>query len=143
MLGAPAGFAIATVVDMDSPEDRPFDRRLRRARRDRAAACDDGADYLVRRAADELIDRLGQVKRDFQGVLDLGCGRGHLTRLLRERGLNVTPADAGAAFAAAADGVQCDEDRLPFAPGSFDLVVSVGVWTASATFGHSPSRGGP
>jgi SAM-dependent methyltransferase len=107
--------------------DRPFDRRLRRLRRDRAAASGGRAAFLHHRAADELIERLDLVKRDFGTALDLGCGDLHLTRRLRERGLDVTPADAGARFAAAAGGVQCDEDRLPFADALFDLVVSVGV----------------
>ena len=107
--------------------DRPFDRRLRRLRRDRAAASAGRADYLHRRASDELIERLDLVKREFRSALDLGCGGLYLTRRLRERGLEVTPADPGARFAAAAGGVQCDEDRLPFADAAFDLVVSVGM----------------
>ena len=45
----------------DPDLDLPFDRALRRLRRDRAAASGDGADYLHRRAADELIDRLDLV----------------------------------------------------------------------------------
>ncbi|HEY5713511.1 MAG TPA: methyltransferase domain-containing protein [Allosphingosinicella sp.] len=114
-------------MNKDSLEDRPFDRRLRRLRRDRAASAGDGADYLIRRAADELIDRLDAVQRDFRDVLDLGCGRGYLTGRLRERGLEVMAVDAGAAFAAAAGGVQCDEDHLPFPAATFDLVTSVGV----------------
>ncbi|HEV2866118.1 MAG TPA: methyltransferase domain-containing protein [Allosphingosinicella sp.] len=107
--------------------DRPFDRRLRRVRRDRAAVAGNRALYLHRRAADELIERLELVRRDFRDALDLGCGDGYLAGRLRERGLQATAADAGARFAAAAAGVQCDEDRLPFADSSFDLVVSVGV----------------
>lgn len=39
----------------------------------------------------------------------------------------VVSADAGFGFASAAQGIQCDEDRLPFADESFDLVVSAGV----------------
>ena len=39
----------------------------------------------------------------------------------------MTPADPGAFSPRAAGGVQCDEDRLPFADGAFDLVVSVGA----------------
>ena len=39
----------------------------------------------------------------------------------------MTACDPGFAFARAAQGVQADEDRLPFADGAFDLVVSVGV----------------
>lgn len=108
-------------------QDVPFDRRLRRLRRDRAAARFPEADYLHRLAADELIERLDFVKRDFSRALDLGCAGGHLTRRLRERGMEVTAFDAGFRFARAAGGVQGDEDRLPFADAAFDLVVSVGA----------------
>ena len=107
--------------------DLPFDRRLRRLHRDRAAAAGGTADYLHRRAADELLERLDLVRRDFGTALDLGCGSGYLAGRLRERGLAVVAADAGRAFAAAAGGAQCDEDRLPFADGAFDLIVSVGA----------------
>ena len=108
-------------------QDAPFDRRLRRLRRDRAAGRFAQADYLHRLAADELIERLDFVKRDFHRALDLGCAGGYLTARLRERGLEVTPCDSGGAFARAAGGVQADEDRLPFADGAFDLIVSVGA----------------
>jgi SAM-dependent methyltransferase len=105
--------------------DKPFDRRLRRLRRDRAAQ--GFADYLHGHAAEELLERLDLVKRDFGAALDLGTGDGLLAARLRERGIEVTAADPGYAFAARAGGVQCDEDRLPFADGSFDLVTSVGT----------------
>lgn len=107
--------------------DTPFDRALRRQRRDRAQPYFGEADYLHRLAADELLDRLNLVKRDFGDALDLGCSGGYLTARLRERGLKVTALDAGARFAEAAGGVQADEDMLPFPPASFDLVLSVGV----------------
>ena len=107
--------------------DKPFDRRLRRLRRDRAAASGGSGAYLHRRAADELVERLDLVRRDFRTALDLGCGDLYLTARLRERGLDVVPADAGRLFAASAAGIQCDEDRLPFADAAFDLAVSVGV----------------
>jgi NADH dehydrogenase [ubiquinone] 1 alpha subcomplex assembly factor 5 len=105
-------------------QDAPFDRRLRRLRRDRAARRFHEADYLHRRMADELIERLDLIKRDFARALDLGCAGGYLTRRLRERGLEVVACDSGAAFARRAGGVQVDEDRLPFADGAFDLIVS-------------------
>jgi SAM-dependent methyltransferase len=108
--------------------DGPFDRRLRRLRRDRAARSPAGADYLHRRAADELLDRLDGIKREFREALDLGCGDGYFATELRRRGLKVTAADCGRLFSEnQPDGVACDEDRLPFADASFDLVVSVGV----------------
>lgn len=107
--------------------DTPFDRRLRRVRRNRAAVSFPEADYLHRFAADEMLDRLELVRRRFADVLDLGCGGGYLARELRRRGYRVVSADAGADFARAAQGVQCDEDRLGFGDGAFDLIMSVGV----------------
>jgi SAM-dependent methyltransferase len=105
--------------------DLPFDRTLRRLRRDRAAMAGEEADYLFRRAADEMLERLDLVTRSFSRALDLGTGRGYLARRLRDRGLEVVQADAGVRFAAASSGMQGDEDRLPFADSAFDLVVSV------------------
>lgn len=107
--------------------DLPFDRALRRLRRDRAATLDDDSRFLIRRAADDLLERLDLVARPFANALDLGCGDGALSRALRDRGLAVTAVDAGARFAAAGQGDQREEDHLPFPPASFDLVVSVGV----------------
>lgn len=107
--------------------DAPFDTALRRLRRDRAAASGGAADYLFRLAADELLERLDLVSRRFERALDLGCGGGYLTTRLRERGIHVVPADPGRRFASAAEGVQIEEDRLPFGDGAFDLVVSVGA----------------
>jgi SAM-dependent methyltransferase len=96
-------------------------------RRDRAAASSGAADYLFRLAADEIVERLDFVARPFQRALDLGCAEGYLTHRLRERGIEVVPADPGFRFAAGAGGMQVEEDRLPFADGAFDLIVSVGA----------------
>ena len=103
-----------------------FDRVRRRGRRDRAAAQFAAHDFLHARMADELLDRLDSVQRPFARALDLGCLDGKVGQALRARGLAVVSADPGLRFAAAARGVQCDEDRLPFADGSFDLVVACG-----------------
>jgi SAM-dependent methyltransferase len=109
---------------MDS--DGPFDRRLRRLRRDRAANAGGAADYLGRLIADELFERLTLVSVSFADALDLSCGDGEISRRLADRGLSVVSADAGNAFATRNCGVQCDEDRLPFADASFDLVMCAG-----------------
>lgn len=108
-------------------EDGPFDRKARRLRRDRSAGSRAAADYLLQRAREELLERLDLVKRRFDRALDLGCGGGRLADRLEAIGIRTTRADPGARFAHAARGVQCDEDRLPLADGSFDLVVSVGM----------------
>jgi SAM-dependent methyltransferase len=108
-------------------QDLPFDRALRRQRRDRAAGRLAGADYLHRLVADDLLERLDVVTRRFERALVLGAAGRDLADRLRGRGLEVVCADPGFAFARAAGGVQADEDRLPFADGGFDLVVSLGV----------------
>ncbi len=98
-----------------------FDRAARRRGRDRAAARYTEHAFLHDWMLEGIHDRLGAVKRGFSDVLDLGCA----DRRFALPGAAITRCDAGATFAS--DGVQADEDRLPFAPASFDLVVSAGV----------------
>jgi SAM-dependent methyltransferase len=109
-------------------DEEPFDRALRRLRRDRAARAPGDADYLLRHAADELGHRLGAVTREFRRALVLGNASPALAAMLGERGIETTVADAG--FLHASGGVQCDEDRHPFSEGAFDLILSVGVLDA-------------
>lgn len=104
-----------------------FDRRLRRLRRDRAAPGFADHAFVIDHMAEELLFRLGSVMRDFDRALVLGCFDGRISTMLAGRGIKTVAADAGFAFARANGGVQCDEDRLPFADASFDLVVSAGV----------------
>lgn len=104
-----------------------FSRELRRARRDRAAAIFADHAFLFDHMIEGILDRLDSVRRTFDLALDLGCHDGRLGTALRERGIEVTSADPGFRFATMCGGVQCEEDQLPFAEGSFDLVVSAGV----------------
>jgi ubiquinone/menaquinone biosynthesis C-methylase UbiE len=81
-------------------------------------------------------------------VLEIGCGAGHLTRELGRRELIVHAVDASPAMAEIAGNsirahsleesvtvAVADVHGLPFSPGTFDLVVAVGVlpWL------HSPA----
>jgi len=100
-----------------------FDRRLRRRRRDRAAPGYDGFSFLRDHMLEGIAERLDAVKRHFGDVLDLGSFGGSFTLA----GARIARIDAGFAFARQAGGVQGDEDRLPFADASFDLIVSAGV----------------
>ncbi|KRB85862.1 methyltransferase type 11 [Sphingomonas sp. Root710] len=110
---------------MDQPEI--FDRRLRRLRRDRAAPDFAEHAFLIEHMADELAERLSIVNREFGRMLLLGSHDGSLAVRFAAPGRHIVQADAGFDFARMAGGVQCDEDRLPFADASFDLVLSVGV----------------
>lgn len=101
-----------------------FSRAARRLRRDRAQARYAEHDFLRAAMLDGIADRLAVVRRNFADVLDLGCFDAAFTP---PAGARVARFDPGFAFARAAGGVQGDEDRLPFADASFDLVVSAGV----------------
>jgi len=101
-----------------------FDRVARRQRRDRARAAYADADFVRATMLDGIAERLDAVTRDFADILDLGCFDG---AFVAPPGARVVRCDAGHGFAAHAGGVQADEDRLPFADASFDLVVSAGV----------------
>ncbi|KAA1417854.1 class I SAM-dependent methyltransferase [Nocardioides humilatus] len=66
-------------------------------------------------------------------ALDVGCGGGGNTAVLRDAGWSVTgleysPAGAQAAASRGLDVVRGDATRLPFADATFDLVMSTDVW---------------
>ena len=100
-----------------------FDRAARRLRRDRVSTRYASHDFLRRFMLEGVEERLAAVTRSFTEVLDLGC----FDASFAPAGARVARVDPGHRFARAAGGVQADEDRLPFADASFDLVVSVGV----------------
>ncbi len=102
-----------------------FDRHAVRLHRDRASATVGLVASVLHDCAERLLDRLDDTTRRFTRALDLG-GRGVVAPLLRRRGIEVVSADLSAPMAALSGGVcvAADEEWLPFAPGSFDLVVA-------------------
>jgi len=110
---------------------RLFDRALHARRLDRAAAGFAGADFLHRRAAFDIAERLEPILRDFPVAVDLSARSGPFREALAESeakdriGLLVE-ADLSHRMLAGRDGarVVLDEERLPFAEGRLDLVVS-------------------
>ena len=103
----------------------PFDRRAVRLHRDRAAATVDGVAPILLDAAERLLDRLDDTTCRFSRALDVG-GRGVVAPLLRGRGIETVSCDLSPAMARrnGAPCVAADEEWLPFAPASFDLVVA-------------------
>jgi NADH dehydrogenase [ubiquinone] 1 alpha subcomplex assembly factor 5 len=102
-----------------------FDRRAVRRHRDRAARTVDRVSDVLRDAAERLLDRLDDTSRRFGDALDVG-GRGVVAPMLRTRGMRVVSCDLSPAMAAlnGGPGVTADEEWLPFAAESFDLVVA-------------------
>jgi SAM-dependent methyltransferase len=101
-----------------------FDRTARRRRRDRAAPLYGDHDFLRTAMLDGIAERLDAVTRQFRDFLDLGCFD---AAFVPPPGARIARLDPGFRFARTSGGVQGDEDRLPFADGAFDCIVSAGV----------------
>ena len=98
-----------------SPGPTIFDRQLLRMRRKRARALGPET-FLIDRVAGELGERLGAVLRQFEWAVDLGTPTDAVRRVLAASGKVTTIIGA--------DSLAADEEALPFADGSLDLVTS-------------------
>jgi SAM-dependent methyltransferase len=121
-----------------SAPPRLFDRALHRLRLDRAAPGYGAADFLKRRAAGDAVERLESIMRSFPLAVDLGARNGAFAAALADSDAKakigaLIETDLSARMLAGRTGmrVQADEERLPFADQSLDLVVSTLVlhWT--------------
>lgn len=120
---------------MPAPDTRMrlFDRALLRRRRDRAAASFGEFDFLLRRAAEDVAGRIAAANRHFAVAADLGAHRGALAHALTEQGIGtdkvglLVSSDMSLPMLAGAPGlrVAADEEALPFAPASLNLVTSI------------------
>jgi NADH dehydrogenase [ubiquinone] 1 alpha subcomplex assembly factor 5 len=111
---------------MDSRPDI-FDSALRARRRDRMLPAYADHHFLHQAMLDELLDRLRDVQRELPEALVIGCPDGRARAALEAMGKRVACVDPSFLAARAANGVQADEDALPFADDSFDLVLACGT----------------
>jgi SAM-dependent methyltransferase len=91
----------------------------------------------VRESERHFIQRTGLGPGDLKGkvVLDVGCGMGRFAEVATRWGARVVGIDLSAAAEVAARNLadrdfvafQADVFALPFAPGSFDVIYSIGV----------------
>jgi SAM-dependent methyltransferase len=101
-----------------------FDRKLLRSRQRRARALGPET-FLLDRVADELGERLSAVLRHFDRAADLGTPTGAIRRVLAASGkVGVIIGAEPAPNDVAPLQIAADEEALPFADGSLDLVVS-------------------
>ena len=102
-----------------------FDRRLLRARQQRARALGPET-FLLDRVAAELGERLSAVLRQFERAVDLGTPTDAVRRVLAASGkvATIVAAEPDARQQVPALSVAADEEALPFADGALDLVVS-------------------
>lgn len=105
-----------------------FDRSLLAARRARALAGGAPADFLLKEAAGNIAERLSFIQRDFPVAVDLGSGASAFAAALAAAGNigTVVRAERSAALIRDWPGqaLACDEEALPFADASLDLVAS-------------------
>jgi len=111
-------------------DHRIFNRQRVRAHRNRAAAQFAGYDFLLRAVAERLADRLPDITRRFPRALDLGAHNGLLAEYLPpQAGIEMlVQSDLCGAMVEKGKGLRviADEELLPFAENSFDLVMSAG-----------------
>lgn len=86
-----------------------------------------GADFLMRRAAEDLADRLGTVERQFTDAATLFCLTADAAVAVAASGKtqNVTRVEADDSFLSGTAGIIAAPETVPFAPGSLDLAVSL------------------
>lgn len=104
-----------------------FDRDLQRWRRLRAMR-GEPVDFLLQHVAQELVERLSAVKRSFAVVADIGTPGDALRAVMRSQGIasDVIAVDPLAPKLNRNEPlrVAADQEALPFADASLDLVVS-------------------
>lgn len=98
-----------------------FNRTLYRTRRARQVARWGEADFIKREAAARLAEALSDIARRFPLALDLASHAGEVAEAIMPQAERVIRCDYAAEFAPE---VVCDEELLPFADDSFDLITS-------------------
>nr|KAJ3420437.1 hypothetical protein HK105_005672 [Polyrhizophydium stewartii] len=113
-----------------------FDRQIKRRQRDRAALGPNSrvVDYLKDEVADRLADRFLDIRREFNTVLDLGSGSGHIIKFIEPENVKklvqmdmserMLMRDKDVKYSVETERVVGDEEALPFEPETFDAIVS-------------------
>ncbi|KAK9078478.1 hypothetical protein SSX86_002535 [Deinandra increscens subsp. villosa] len=135
-------FSTAENIDgnLQSSKVQIFDRDLKRKQRDRAAWLLNRKDSLVNTVADNLVDRLEDVKKTFPSALCLGgsleairrsvSGRGGIEKLIMmDSSYDMVKLCKDAEKDLSSDGIETsflvgDEEFLPIKESSVDLVIS-------------------
>ena len=105
-----------------------FDRNALRRNRTRASQALPAHDFLFADTSQQILDRLNVVKHTFPRILDLGCHTGHVKKLISPKHgtecfISCDPS-AAMARAAGTHSIVADEEDLPFADQSLDLILS-------------------
>ncbi|CEG68798.1 Putative S-adenosyl-L-methionine-dependent methyltransferase [Rhizopus microsporus] len=114
-----------------------FDRHAKRLQKDRAAYNVEESrtvDYLKDEIAARVADRLLDIKKDFDTVVDLGSGSGHIIKhatkdmmkklIMCDMSEKALFRDKDVVYEVPVERLQVDEENLPFPENSLEAVVS-------------------
>ncbi|KAG0262804.1 hypothetical protein DFQ27_002117 [Actinomortierella ambigua] len=114
-----------------------FDRNVKRMQRDRAARDVETSrmvDYVKDEVAFRVVDRLLDIKRDFNEVVELGSGAGHIAKhvdtdmmkklIMCDMSETMLKRDQDVEYEVPVERLVVDEEQLPFAENSLEAVVS-------------------
>ncbi|GIY27405.1 arginine-hydroxylase NDUFAF5, mitochondrial [Caerostris darwini] len=112
-----------------------FDRKAKRKHRDWCASVEDGHvyDYIKDVIGDRVADRVYDINRKFSVVVELGCGKGHITKHLTPENVEIIyQCDFSSKMLEETKVSEdipsfkliVDEENLPFADNSVELFIS-------------------
>jgi len=111
-----------------------FDRALHRHRRHRGAKRPEPADFLLARAAEDAVERLSTILREFPVAVDLNASAGAFATALAADPIasgrvglliEAAPCETLLTSQTTKPRLVADDERLPFAPESLNLIVSL------------------
>ncbi|KAH3711972.1 hypothetical protein DPMN_071648 [Dreissena polymorpha] len=112
-----------------------FDRKAKRMHRDRSAVMPDYKvyEYIKEEIGYRVADRVGDIKREFEVLVDLGCGRGYVSKhLLKDTVKTIYQCELSEKMLSQSEvsievptyRIVADEEYFPFRDNSLDIVVS-------------------
>ena len=123
----PCCVATADAQDLIMMPPEIFDRTARSRLRERMQRYPIEDRWIIARMTQDILDRLDAVRTPFRKALVIGGNPVRLCESLSARSVSCVVADLGAPSNCGFSAIACHEDRLPFADGSFDLVVATGT----------------
>lgn len=111
----------------DPPAPMIFNSRRLQAKLDRGAMNGGGDAFLWEHMATDIGERLEAVSREFTDILLIGPATRYEKQILGLRPAHVTAASFSPYEAGREAAALIENDHLPFDPGSFDLIVSIGM----------------
>ncbi|CAG8447483.1 5182_t:CDS:10 [Dentiscutata heterogama] len=114
-----------------------FDRKAKKLQRDRAALVTETSkqvDYLKDEVAHRLVDRLLDIKRKYDTIVDLGSGCGHIVKhmdrdisnklVMCDMSEKMLERDKNIKYDVEVERIVVDEELLPFEKNSLEAVIS-------------------